>query len=132
MALATPWDFTGERLAGLTQFGWQLAAYGNLGNYHESESVPTLHFLNDGIIRKGGAAGKVNAMAAAPPLPQHLSPAPATVLPLNQHNIPPPQRVPLLDRPAPTPAAAHPLDQHHAPPAALPALEILVNRAIKD
>ncbi|KAG0435582.1 hypothetical protein HPB47_018402 [Ixodes persulcatus] len=84
----------------------------------------------------------------APLLPQHLSPAPATVLPLNQHNIPPPQQPPLrIKSPFLTmqlspfwiallpPLQQHilwSLDQHHAPPAALPALEILVNRAIKD
>ncbi|KAM7281485.1 hypothetical protein ISCGN_005848, partial [Ixodes scapularis] len=41
-------------LAGLTQFGWQLATYWKLGNCTTRVRVtPTLHFFNAGIIRKG-------------------------------------------------------------------------------
>ncbi|KAM7298957.1 hypothetical protein ISCGN_019524 [Ixodes scapularis] len=40
-------------LAGLTQFRWQLATYGNLENCTTRVRVtPTLHFLYDGTIRK--------------------------------------------------------------------------------
>ncbi|KAM7299079.1 putative protein TPRXL [Ixodes scapularis] len=42
-----------KRLAGLTQFGWQLATYGNLGNYTTGVRVtPTLHSFNAGTIWK--------------------------------------------------------------------------------
>ncbi|KAM7281845.1 uncharacterized protein ISCGN_002006 [Ixodes scapularis] len=48
-----PPDSDDLRLAGLTQFGWQLATYGNLENCTTRVRVtPTLHFLYDGTIRK--------------------------------------------------------------------------------
>ncbi|KAM7312428.1 uncharacterized protein ISCGN_009333 [Ixodes scapularis] len=41
-------------LAGLTQFGWQLATYLNLGNCTTRVRViPALHFFYAGTIRKG-------------------------------------------------------------------------------
>ncbi|KAG0426370.1 hypothetical protein HPB47_026500 [Ixodes persulcatus] len=67
-------------LAGLTQFGWQLAAYGNLGNYHESESDahPALpqrwHHKKGGSCRQSECNGSGSPfwIALLPPLQQHI------------------------------------------------------------
>ncbi|KAM7293315.1 hypothetical protein ISCGN_026445 [Ixodes scapularis] len=65
---------------------------GTWGTTTRVRVMPTLHFLNDGTIRKGGAAAKVSAMAAAPLrikspfLPMQLSPFWIALLPpLEQH-----------------------------------------------
>ncbi|KAG0410890.1 hypothetical protein HPB47_011986 [Ixodes persulcatus] len=80
-------------LAGLTHFGWQLAAYGNLGNYHESESdahpAPPQRWHH----KKGGSCRQSECNGSGPPLrikspflPMQLSPFWIALLPpLQQH-----------------------------------------------